>query len=79
MELDTFIKQLADAVEGLDASTLTGDTPLAALPQWDSLALLTTLAMVDSEYGVQVSGRALQECQTVGDLFRLVQKHLPPS
>lgn len=72
MDFDAFTQNLAEAIDGLDAASLTADTPLATLPQWDSLAVLTTIAMCDMEYGVSLSATEIQGCATVGALHQLV-------
>ena len=69
-----FLTKFTNNIEGIDAATVFLETPLSSIPQWDSLALLGTLAMVDSEYNVQISGLELQSCSTVGDIANLVAK-----
>lgn len=39
---------------------------------WDSLAVVSTIALVDDCFGVSLNGQALAECQTVGDIEALV-------
>jgi acyl carrier protein len=73
MEINSFIKMTEDAVDGIAAGSLQGSTLLADIPQWDSLAVLIMLAQFDAEYGVQVSGSEMQQCRSMGDLFRTVQ------
>ncbi len=73
MEINSFIKMTEDTVDGIGLGSLQESTLLADIPQWDSLAVLTMLAQFDAEYGVQVSGMEMQQCRTVGDLFRTVQ------
>ena len=61
---------------GLNAGDvqLNADCALKDLPNWDSLAILTTISMIDMEYGVTVSGADLRDCATVTDLFNLGQQ-----
>jgi acyl carrier protein len=40
---------------------------------WDSLAIISVIALIDEIYGCTVSGQALGECQTVADIERLVE------
>jgi len=75
MELDTFINQFEKAIEGLEPGSVAGGSEFRRLEEWDSLAVLTVLAMVDEEYGVQVSGLDLEQCDTVEELYnRIVGK-----
>ena len=43
-------------------------------PEWDSLAYLSVIAMLDEEYGVQIEGSEFKKLKTVGDLFAAVEK-----
>lgn len=74
MQMKNFIQQFEEAIEGVEPGSLSGDTDLAAMEQWDSLALITILAMVDAEYEVQVSGEELNGCRQVRDIYALVEK-----
>ena len=40
---------------------------------WDSLAIISVIALIDDLYGCTVSGQALGECQTVADIERLIE------
>jgi acyl carrier protein len=71
--MDTFIENLAIGIN-LPEDSITPEIKLVELPNWDSLAILTTLSMLDMEYGVTVTGTELQNCNTVEDLFNLVQE-----
>ncbi len=46
---------------------------LKAFPQWDSLSVLSVIAMLDSNYGVNLRAADFQEVTTAGDLWNLVQ------
>lgn len=74
MNIDSFIVNFEESIEGLDPGTVGQDTVLQDLPQWDSLAVLTTLAMVDAEYEVSITANELANQRTVRDLFDLVSK-----
>ena len=39
---------------------------------WDSLAIISTIALVDTIYAKSISGSDLENCQTVGDLLKLI-------
>lgn len=42
--------------------------------EWDSLARLSLIAMLDDEFGVQIEDADFEELKTVGDLIAAVQK-----
>ena len=74
--MDQFLKNLAEALNNPDAD-IHPENKLQDLPNWDSLAILTTLSMLDQEYGVTVSGVELQNCQSVADLYAKVHEQHP--
>lgn len=72
IDIDQLARRLEDAIDGIAPKTLKGETVLATLPVWDSLALLIVLAMADTEYGVQLSGDEVKACKTVQDIGTLI-------
>jgi acyl carrier protein len=57
----------------LAPQTLEGNKLLCEIEEWDSLAVLSFLAMADSHAGVVLSGEAVAGCSTVDDLYSLVR------
>lgn len=74
--MEHFLTQFADAINLPDRALQPGDE-LRDLPNWDSLAILMTISMMDIEYGKTVSGTDLQACATVDDVYRLTQENPP--
>jgi acyl carrier protein len=72
MVLDSFVAEFADAIE-VSRETVTNITAFKELEIWDSLCVLTIIAMVDTNYAVTVSGNDLENSRTVEDLFALVE------
>jgi len=68
-ELASFVEQFVVAVDFQTAVPVAGDTKLADLPEWDSLAALGVIVMCDTDYGVTITGNDLKECVTVGDIL----------
>jgi acyl carrier protein len=66
-----FYAALAEMLE-CDASEVSGPSVLNNLPNWDSLAVLSFVAMVDSKFGTTVKGTDLVKCETVNDLVALL-------
>lgn len=56
---------------------LTADSPLqyGNGDSWDSLAVVSTLAVIDEVYGVSVNGQKLGGCRTVADILALIGPH----
>ena len=76
-ELASFVEQFVVAVDFQTAVPVAGDTKLADLPEWDSLAALGVIVMCDTDHGVTITGNDLKECVTVGDILARVhaKKH----
>ena len=66
-----FYAAIAEMLE-CEASRVSGASALKDLPNWDSLAVLSFVAMVDSRLGTTVKGTDLVKCQTVNDLMALL-------
>lgn len=70
--IDQFVEKFRNAVDFQDDVTLTADTNLKALPEWDSLAALGVIIMFDMEYSKAITGKDLVQCQTLADVYKLV-------
>jgi acyl carrier protein len=68
-----FLLQMDELLDQ-QARTLTGSEPLNAIERWDSVALVTFLAMVDERYERNVQAAAVSKCKTIDDLYRLVSQ-----
>ncbi|NLE04207.1 MAG: acyl carrier protein [Crenarchaeota archaeon] len=69
MELDLFIKNFAEQFDEADVSVFTAETKFKTLDDWSSMTALTVIAMIDSEYGVQIKGNDIRDSITIKDLF----------
>lgn len=72
MDTTQFIASFADAIEIEDASTLAEATEFRNLDEWDSLAYLNIIAMLDEEYEVQIEGAEFKKLKTIGDIIAYV-------
>ena len=43
---------------------------------WDSLAVISCVALIDEVFGKLVSGSALAECRMVGDIEQLIDQRV---
>lgn len=68
MNAREFLLALDETLE-LDAGTLKGDETLESLDNWDSLAVISFIAMVDEKLNLVVSGAKLAAAKTVADLL----------
>ncbi len=70
-----FLKQVASILE-VDEVKETDE--LKAFPQWDSLSVLSVIAMLDASYGVNLRAADFGQIKTAGDLWNLVQSRKAP-
>jgi len=71
MKRSEFSEKLADILE-VEVSAVTGELVLKDITSWDSLAMLSFVALADSQFGVVIEGAKLAACRTVNDLIALL-------
>jgi acyl carrier protein len=67
---DLFLKHFAEAIER--SSGMNFEDDFKSYEEWDSLAILSLLAVVDEEYGVNFSSSQLEKMKTVGDVYEFI-------
>ena len=70
MTQDEFIVAMQDVLQ--TEETLTVDTVLSDLEEWDSLAIMATMAFIDKNFGVKVGLRDFKEITTMANLMAKV-------
>lgn len=70
MTREEFLAQLDELLE-LPAGTLKGDEKLEDLERWDSLAMVSFIALADEHCNMRLSPRQFVTCNTVNDLVQL--------
>lgn len=74
MDLNGFIANFADLFDETDAAVFKADTNYRELEEWSSMIALTVIAMIDSEYDVQLKGDDFRGTKTIEDLFNKVKE-----
>lgn len=69
--MNEFNEGLAEILE-VDVDKIQPDFMFSDL--WDSLAVVSTIALVDDCYGVILSGDDLKKCEKVSDVLNLIEK-----
>ena len=72
ISIEQFIESFINAVDFQEAVTITPDTRLEDLPEWDSLAALGVIVMFDVDFGKAITGDDLKACITITDLHQLL-------
>ena len=70
MDKPEFYQKLAAI---LDIEEVKPENTLKDYEQWDSLAILSVLAMADSKYGVTIQAGEIKSVVTAADLANLVE------
>ena len=71
MTKDTFIEKMADILDVEDEITL--DTNLSELDEWDSLSIVSYVAMANAACGKKVDVKSVREAVTIQDLYDLLK------
>ena len=74
VEKQIFLKSFFELLEIEDSPTSESEALAQPLPLWDSLAVLSTIAMADEHFQVMLPGKDLESCKTVGDVWALIDR-----
>lgn len=74
MELDIFIENFKSQFDEPENLNLSQETIFRQLEEWDSIVAISVIAMVDSEYGIKLTGEDIKNSKTVNDLFLILKK-----
>ena len=73
MELNEFIADFADEFDDTDASEIQAKTEFQKLEEWSSLVAMGVIALAHVKYKKSLSGSEIRSCNTVEELFHLLQ------
>lgn len=73
MTLDEFVKAFAAEFDDTPEENFKADTRYRELDEWGSLVALSIISMVDDEMDKRVTGADLRSCNTIEELFNLVE------
>ncbi len=73
MTLDEFVKAFAAEFDDTPEETFKPDTHYRELDEWGSLVALSIISMVDDEMDKRVTGADLRNCNTIEELYKLVE------
>ncbi|MFG6325263.1 MAG: acyl carrier protein [Lachnospiraceae bacterium] len=62
-----------EEIMDLEAGQLSEDSILADFEEWDSIAILSVIALLDEEFGKTVKGADIKKCVTVKDAMNLME------
>lgn len=70
--MSEFFEGMAEIFE-VDVSKISPEFELhSGEAAWDSLAIVSTIALVDDCFNVMLEGKVLGDCQTIADIEKLI-------
>lgn len=69
--MEQFIEKMVDILDSEEEITM--DTVLEDLDEWDSLSLVSFMAMANAAYGKKVAAADVKMAKTLADLYDLVK------
>ncbi|MDE5883064.1 MAG: acyl carrier protein [Muribaculaceae bacterium] len=75
MDRKNFIEKFAEALEIEEMADLQEATEFRSLEEWDSLAYLNIIAMLDEEYDIQIENAAFKQLRTLGDIIGYIENN----
>lgn len=74
MDIKEFIEKFAEAID-IEANELTADTEFRTLDEWDSVAYISVIAMMDEEYDIQIEMAQFKQLKTLGAIAEYIESH----
>ena len=74
MNVQEFIEKFAEAID-IEATELTADTEFRTLDEWDSVAYISVIAMMDEEYDIQIEMSTFKTLKTLGAIAEYIEKN----
>lgn len=68
MDLQTKLEKLEDLMD-IDSGSLTPETLLSDIEEWDSLSALSYVVMMKDDFGKKISGDQIRAFKTVQDIL----------
>lgn len=75
--LDELMATISDLTE-VSSAELSEDTNFQELPNWDSIAYISVLTMIESEFGLLIDDHDFNQLSSIGSLTDFIQAHANP-
>lgn len=72
METSKKIEMLEEMLE-VDAGAITPNMSLDDISEWDSMAALSFIVLMDEEFGKEINGEDIKKLKTVQDLLNIME------
>nr|WP_297230943.1 acyl carrier protein [uncultured Prevotella sp.] len=74
MDKQNFIQKFAEALD-VEAEMLSMDTEFRLLDEWDSVAYLSIIAMLDEEYNIQIETATFKNLKTLSAVAEFIENN----
>ena len=71
MTKETFLEKMADILDAEEEISF--DTELSGLEEWDSLSIVSYIAMANASCGKKVEIKSVKDAVTIQDLYDLLK------
>ncbi|QGQ98477.1 acyl carrier protein [Paenibacillus psychroresistens] len=71
-----FINEFEENVVFVEVGSLNVESILADIEEWDSMATVATIALIDEHFDITLKAEKLTSCLTLGDIIALIQHKL---
>jgi acyl carrier protein len=72
--MQNFIKKLEEVFE-MQTGTINSQDIFREYKEWDSMALLSLMAMLEDEYNITIPREDFQKISTIEDIFNFLNKN----
>lgn len=72
MTFDQFKQKFSEAIEDDEVLELTPDQPFRDLENWDSLAGMSVIALIDQEFGLTIKADEMNKVTSLQELYDLI-------
>lgn len=73
MTLNEFVTRFGEEFDDTPIEEFKAETVFKELDEWSSLTALSIISMVDEEFDKNITGADIRSCQTIEDLYNLIQ------
>lgn len=74
MSIEILIARIQSEIDDLDLESLSPGTAFLEIEGWNSLYGLILMALVSTEYHVDLTGKQIQSIRTVQDLYDIISQ-----
>ena len=73
--MDEKFKLLITEALEIDVNDVNENYALDPEDNWDSVALLSVISEIDTQYGIQLDGEELADCKKISEVYQLIAKN----